>query len=178
MVTLFDHARKLKKAPISFQAADFNVLGIEYGKILDLEFDDRVVKFNPPPPFFWIPKFKAIGFFVGGKVRPSSVNYEKLAASRNLENIERKFQKLLGRRPQGTVRKYVVPMKIAGRSWYSIGSMQRVGYWSDKFNETTTYDHKHGKGVRLYMYGSPNARATFWIIRGGRLSLTSRGIVH
>jgi len=59
-------------------------------------------------------------------------------------------------------------------TWRSHGHVRRIDYRSDKRGGTPhEYTHDTGAGVRLYSLGTG-----LWAIRGGRLTVTARGIVN
>ncbi len=48
-----------------------------------------------------------------------------------------------------------------------------IGYRSDKFGKKEDYEHAFGQGVHLYR---PTDNRSVWVVKGGRLRLTARGI--
>ncbi len=60
-----------------------------------------------------------------------------------------------------------------------IGNAQSIAYRSDKFGsrgEKKDYEHKFGNGVGLYRFGNPSG-PNVWLVRGGKMRVTERGIV-
>jgi hypothetical protein len=177
----------LERAPVAMDHA----IGAEVGKVIELALPDLVVKFGrSKPPLLWFPEQKALGFFMytdGDKtrgrpdwlnVRSSAAAFDALDESTDVGPAVKAFKKFMGRGPEHEARTYEFPYRST-RGWYSINRVTRLDYWSDKFRAEREYTHKHGKGVRLYIYGSPRRFGpSFWLIRGGGLTVTERGIIN
>jgi hypothetical protein len=63
--------------------------------------------------------------------------------------------------------------RIAGSGEWDRYEARTIGYRSDKFGRATDYEHDFGRGVVAY---APTSNASLWVIRGGALRVTSRGI--
>jgi hypothetical protein len=177
----------MARAPVAMNGA----VGAEIGKILELALPDMVVKFGrSKPPLLWFPEEKSLGFFMysdGDKtrgrpdwlnVRPSSKAFDELDETTDVGPAVRAFKSFMGRGPGHEARTYEFPFRST-RGWYSINRVKRIDYWSDKFRKEREYTHDHGAGVRLYIYGSPRRFGpSFWLIRGGKLNVTERGIIN
>ncbi len=178
---------KMKRPPATMN----NAVGAEIGKVLELSLPDLEVKFTKSKPaLIWFPKQKALGFFmwVPGekthakpdwlKVRPSARQFENLEEVADVAPAVRAFEAFHGRNADDEARTYEFPFRST-RGWYSINRVVRIDYWSDKFRASREYTHRHGAGVRLYIYGSPRKEGpSFWLIRGGALTVTQRGIIN
>lgn len=68
-------------------------------------------------------------------------------------------------------------VKTRGDQWITFGSVVRIDYFSTRQSKREQYTHKHGSGVRLYRLGEDTG-PTLWVLKGGRLNVTARGIVH
>lgn len=60
--------------------------------------------------------------------------------------------------------------------WRKIGIATRVDYHSKKWGKNEEYTHDHGGGVGLYRYGLADKGPYMWVLKGGRLRVTARGI--
>lgn len=64
--------------------------------------------------------------------------------------------------------------RIAGGGAWRSYEARTIGYRSDKFGpKVTDYEHEFGRGVLAF---APTNNASPWVIRGGALRVTSRGI--
>lgn len=68
---------------------------------------------------------------------------------------------------------------VSNARWRTIGKVYRIDYTSDKGRrQRVEYTHESGAGVRLYRYGAVTKPPWVWAIKGGRMTVTERGIVH
>jgi hypothetical protein len=179
----------LKRAPVGMDGA----IGAEIGKLIELQLPGLVWKprgVSKRPRLIWFPEQKALGFFTweaGEKtgempewlrVRPSTREFDYLDESRDVGPAVRAFEAFMDRGAKQTARTYDFPFRST-RAWYSVDKVRRIDYWSDKFRAEREYTHESGPGVRLYVYGSPRRFGpAFWLVHGGKMNVTARGIIN
>jgi hypothetical protein len=143
---------------------------VELGSALELELSGGVVVRwrKHTAPLLWSPKKQAL--FVlertkKGRNRPIPPDTPS--------DVRRSFESWAHR---GATRKRTDSVTSIGASWRSCGQVVRLDYASDKWGVKREYTHDTGPRVRLYSYGT-TSRPSCWAIHGGRLTVTTRGIV-
>ena len=174
----------LPKAPRPIARAPASVdgqLGAEIGRVLELALDGSEVRFSgPKPKLLWLPHIDALCWFVGAKTpAATTLRWNELRSPDNNWGFDQAsvdaFNKFMGRGPKPRAWTYGLTGKSS--AWYSIGAATRIDYSSDKYGRRTReYTHTLGRSVRLYVCGPKRAGPSFWMLRGGRLRLTARGI--
>jgi len=169
------YALRRKTPPVSMKDG---IGGIELGTVLELEslrgFQLRWKSHKPK--LLWNAKLRALIFVdipgksLGPKFKTSSfpINMSKAAKA------ELDYRSFHGSAPTKSTT-YRIPAK--GKQWITFGSVVRIDYASNKWGKRDQYTHDHGKGVVLYRLGEDSG-PTLWIIKGGKLNVTKRGIVH
>lgn len=157
-------------------------LGAEIGRVLELALDGSEVRFSgSKPKLLWLPDIDSLCWFVDAKTPRATTlvwNDEMRDHSTGLTTDQSSvdaFNEFMGRGPKPRAWTY----GLTGKSiaWYSIGAATRIDYSSDKHGRRTKeYTHTLGRSVRLYVCGPKRAGPSFWMLRGGRLRLTARGI--
>lgn len=161
-----DHAKgwkAIKRAPISLAGKQL----AELGHVLEVEAGPYLFKWRKRERLLWDAATKSLVILQGATVGRSKAERDaqgKAAAA---------YKNFMGRGvSMGTRAK--MP-KVAG-TWRKLAPARRVDYRSDKFNRRPKeYTHKHDGGVTLYRAGG-SAPPWVWVIRGGRLRVTARGI--
>lgn len=160
--------RKLKRAPVkNLDDACVALLG----SALEVELSGVVLRFDEiEAPFFWHPETKSV-LWIDAPCR--KLKAKQLSEKRTLqakidyeEWADRKSTKWESWRCSVSKSSH----------WYSCGKARRFDYKSDKWNKKQEYTHELGKGVCLYFLGSSSMQKGLWLLRGGKLRVTSRGI--
>ena len=173
-----NETRPLSKAPIQLA----NQVAADLGSVLELEVGDSVVKFRKKPRLFWFPEKKALAFIVtDGKPRwlnpkSSKKTLNDIEARFNTTAVQRAYSKFMGRESNSA---YTIRFPKRKGEWFNAGAVRRLDYKSDKFGKSQEYTHGHGSGVRLYTNKPKSGRGPeLWVIKGGRLTVTERGIIN
>jgi hypothetical protein len=157
-------SKTLKRSPIG-QWDDINTA--ELGSALEVEVDGYQLSWRRGEGVLvWSPEKKTLLILEGGR----------RARARQLEDgskAARAFERWAGR---GAKRESAIDIDPRG-SWRSFGSVQRIDYYSDKWGRRAGYTHRTGRGVRLYRLGAAGKPPWLWALKGGRLNVTTRGIV-
>lgn len=91
--------------------------------------------------------------------------------------IENEADGRLFRRWTGRTARNQREVDVGGGSWEQWGVVKRFDYWSKKWNPRgTEYTHDVTTGPRLYRYGT-KTKANAWVVAGGNLTLTARGLI-
>lgn len=154
--------RVLKRAPLP-KLAERECA--EFGSVLEIE--TRTHRFRwrrGSAKLLWFPELRAFVWLQGvapGSRRPAGDVGHRAADA---------FERFMGRRVryEKTIR---VP-KLRG-SWRSLGVATRIDYYSDKWSERAEYTHP--TGATLYRFGG-RTPPWIWVLRGGTLRVTTRGI--
>lgn len=110
----------------------------------------------------WSPGAKA-AFFITQKTRRQAAGDVPDAAARQV------VQRWTGK-PAGEAHTLVAPGLLSGRqAWKKVGVGHSMTYWSDKDGPREPHEHDLGK-VGVYKLGN------LWVICGGKLRVTSRGL--
>ncbi len=158
--------KALGKAPVALDDAEL----AELGHALEVELPRQVVKFGRGAVLAWSQKKKALVILEGGKRKRTMITrIPKGAAARSFERWADRAAKKAS----------TVEVAVRGM-WRSVGRVRRIDYRSDKWGRTEKeYTHKTGPNVRLYVRGALRPGAPrVWVIKGGRLTVTARGIVN
>lgn len=170
--------KPLARPPVDLKGA----VGIEIGRALEIEAPKHVIRLRRKPRLYWFPDKKVLAFFVTHKepkwlrVKGTKSGLEKIEGVKKTAKARRVFENFMGRlvRTGYTLR---VPERAV--NWYNNGPILRLDYSSDKFGEKREYTHGHGGGVRIYTQWPKKGWApSLWVIKGGRLAVTARGIVN
>ena len=143
----------------------------ELGTVLEIETDGHVVRFPANRyPLLWSPERKVLLVQEGAKRgRKSPLESEGPAVTA--------FERWADR-DAAYERDDTFPT-VRGAKWRAIGKVQRIDYMSDKYGrQAVGYTHESGSGVRLYRYGAATKSPWVWAVKGGRMNVTARGIVH
>lgn len=171
-ISRIEGAKQLKRNPSSSGAID-GAVAIELGDLLELQIGNQVIRAKRGTRLLWFPRWKALGFFEGVRWgRPSSSALVNLSEYTSTSKAENTFEKWAKRE---ATKARTVTYPAGKRSWWSAGTAFRVDYRSDKWGKTDEYTHDFGKSVRanVLVHGKNTA---LWVISGGRLRVTSRGI--
>ncbi len=153
----------LKTAPARLDNADL----AELGSVLELETEHATIAWPRDKAILaWSPKAKALVIVEGGKRTTS--NTAKRGRARGA------FERFADRDATKTSTVDVNPRG----AWKRVGNIRRIDYHSNKWNRRAEYTHKSGPGVRLYMKGSWDNPPRLWVLKGGRMTVTPRGIVN
>lgn len=171
-------ARKLDGRPLVRNPSGSTKLdgavGIELGRMLELEVGGNVVRAGRDRhSLLWFPVWSALIFFENAKKGSNTAkNLERLEASKSTTRATNAFEKWAQREAE---KSYDLTLSAGKRKWYGHGAVKRVDYWSDKWGDDEEYTHDFGRGVKLYILEA-SRNAAMWVIRGGRLRVTKRGI--
>lgn len=158
-------SRVMKRSPVG-EIDDMDAA--ELGSMLELEVNGHeIVWHRGEAALVWSPDKRTLFILEGGRRR-------KAKQLETGSRAARAFERWAGR---GAKREGAVDIDPRGR-WRSFGSVRRIDYTSDKRGRRgVDYTHSTGRGVRLYRLGSATQPPWVWAIKGGRLSVTTRGIV-
>lgn len=157
---------ELKRAPAAIDGHDT----AELGKALEVEAGGLRLQFAKRPHMYWDPRTSTLMWFQGGERsrarNPADVDAKAAKAFEDFmgRDVEREFQHTMPRMPNGV--------------WRKVGRADRFDYWSDKFDEPPPrreYTHGITSAVNLYRGGGPKP-PWIWMLRGGKLRITRRGI--
>jgi hypothetical protein len=167
--------RKLARPPVSLDGQ----VGAALGRVLSISLSEQQIGFSRSKPrLIWMPKIRTLGWWLNVKTpRTSESRLEELAEELDVNPAARVFEQFNGRYERGA---FTASMPAAkNRHWYSIDGADAIKYESDKFGRRlTNYVHDFRPGTRLYIHGSTRAgSSSFWMLRGGGISVTARGIV-
>ncbi len=153
----------LKNAPARLDDSDL----AELGSVLELETDHASIAWpRGKAVLAWSPKAKSLVIVEGGK--RSTTNTAKRTRARGA------FERWAARDASKTATVDVNPRG----AWKRVGNVRRIDYHSNKWGRRAEYTHKSGPGVRLYMKGSWDNPPRLWVLKGGRMTVTRRGIVN
>lgn len=152
----------LKRAPVNLDGRDVG----EFGRALDVEAGGLRLTFKPRLPFYWEPRSKSLVIFQGGGRTKNRVPGDVDPAT------ERAFRAFMGRNPDREYQRTMPP--VSGGVWRKANA-ERFDYWSDKFGDPENYTHGFTSNVSLYR-GGGSKPPWIWVLRGGRLRVTKRGI--
>ena len=165
-------AKSISKAPISKK---WQFGGIQLGHGLEVELcTGHVIRWRKRPVLFWNKGGRYLGLAEKWGAPTRTMSAETYAHIREEidPHLEKLFKDFHGRNPRKT--RSWIGIRMSGR-WLSMGAVCRIDYASDKKGRRVQYTHKHGRGVKMYRIGSD--RRAIWIIKGGGLTVTARGIV-
>lgn len=175
VVTKLQGVTKLTKNPAGSSKLDGS-LGIELGTMLELEVGGQVVRMGRVrPALLWFPAWKSLVFFEGVK-RGSRTEAnlrrleDEMSTAKSTNTFERWAQRSASKASD-------ITFPAGKRQWYAGGKANRLDYRSDKWGKTDEYTHDFGAGVRLYVLQKGRS-AAMWVIRGGKMTVTQRGIVR
>jgi hypothetical protein len=166
-------AKPIKRAPIN---TDF-MGGIQLGHALEVELcSGQVIRWSKKPMLFWhaAGDGPGTGYLGLAELWPKPTTNSKSAVERVRAGslVDRKYKAFHGRNPRALKSWEGVRMSD---KWVSLGAICRLDYASDKKGRRASYTHDHGRGVKLYRLGT-DSRA-LWVIKGGSLAVTGRGIM-
>lgn len=146
------------RAPMSLDDATFADLD---AKVVEVEAGDKLHKWKPGPELMWSPDGKALVMMEGVKLGRSTKNPTGPAA-----DARRRF----AGRPSDGVRSGRLP----DMKWSSLGPVRSLAY---RFNgQKTVREHPFSNPPRLFR-GDGRGGVRMWVIRGGGLRVTRRGIM-
>ncbi len=164
--------KKLNRSPVALSSLQN---AAELGTVLEVEAGGKRIKWNErkKPAMLYAPTSKTL-FWYHGPVKESTrkkVNPEGQAA--------RLYSKWTGnRRTADYERNAEIPDSTFSKV-VKIGPARMIAYRSDKFagrGKPSDYEHELGPGVSLYKFGGTKPPWVF-VLRGGRMTVTKRGIV-
>lgn len=162
----------MKKGPANFEGR----VAIHLGTLLEFELSKGAVVRGGRSRLLYFPDVKALAFFEKAKEsRPSRRTWDELSETTAGRAAMRKFHAWADRES-----KQASEVKFSAKKdrWYKGGSLARLDYKSDKRGETAEYTHDFGRGVHIYLLTGTGPRApAMWVIKGGRMTVTERGIV-
>lgn len=160
--------RVLKTSPVG--SLD-GIAVAELGTVLEVEAGGVVVRWTANRyPLLWSPAKKVLLVQEGAKRgRKGAVESDGQAVAA--------FESFAGR--GATYERADTFPTVPGAKWRAVGPVSRIDYTSDKWGRRRVeYTHESGRGVRLYRYGAATKPPWVWAIKGGRMAVTARGIVH
>lgn len=176
-----DLLRPIKRGPVNL---DGDVL-VELGRVLEVEFGgDVLIRPTHPkrPKLYWSAAKKCLVFFTGVKMdggRGTRGALDELLDTKAGRAAAKVFARWSQREPAGG---RTVDVGVADKWWKFSVAPLRIDYWSDKLGDKASYTHDLGPSVRAWLqvsqnFGSSTRSKEVWIFRGGRLTVTERGIV-
>lgn len=170
------YAQRLKKSPIRVDE-EHGFYGIQLGQTLEIEsfrgFEFRWKKYKPK--LLWHRQQKALLFL---DIPNRSLGPKDVKGKFDLEGLKGKdgtlYKEFHGKAPKQLT---TYGFKTKGNQWITFGTVVRIDYFSTKRGKRDSYTHKHASGVRLYRLGEDTG-PTLWVIKGGSLTVTGRGIIH
>lgn len=154
---------------------------VELGRVEVVELGREVeIRMRKPsrPKLYWCPERKALMFFAGrnDNGRGSSRALDALLETPEGRGAAKLFERW-SQREAGGARTFET--KMTDRWVATKMAPTRIDYWSDKWGDRASYTHDLGKKVRAWLLlGSSNPLGSaLWILRGGSLTVTERGIV-
>lgn len=158
--------RPLRRSPVGcVEDLDAALLGC----VLEVEADGYIIRWpKGSAPLAWSPSKKALVVLEQATKGPKHSGDEVPAA------VRRSYEDFNDRNATFE-RTYDIPTR--SQAWVSCGHVQRVDYYSTKWGAKREYTHKTGPRVRLYRYGAKTKAPWLWVITGGRMTVTARGIV-
>ena len=158
--------RSIARSPVgSLDEAETILLG----HALELEVGDRVLRWGRGATLLWWPRRKALLILEGARrSKRQPLRHDGKAA-----RLYERWQKAQARHESS------IELPDRG-TWVAVaGHVRRLDYASNKWGgRRHEYTHDHGSSVRLYRYGPKTKPPWCWVVRGGRLTVTERGIVH
>jgi len=177
---MVDFLEPVKRGPISL---DGDVL-VELGRVLEVEFGgDILVRPVKPtrPKLYWSAAKRALVFFTGVKDRGrgSRSGLDGLLETKPGRKAAALFERWSQREAAGG---RTLDVGVADKWMRFTSPPIRIDYWSDKWGDKSGYTHDLGKSVRAWLqvsrnFGSKSRSQEVWVLRGGRLTVTERGIV-
>ncbi len=165
--------RKLQRSPVALANLQN---ATELGHVLELETGCHVIRWDErkKPALLYNPKSKTLFWFYGPRIKetrrqktnqvgPAARTYGKWTGNRRGAEFEREAE---------------IPDSVFEKV-ERIGNATMIAYRSDKFarrGNPSDYEHKFGKNVSLYKFGGSRPPWVF-VVRGGRMTVTPRGIV-
>lgn len=139
----------------------------DLGSVLEVEFGGVVYRWKRGEcRLLWEPRTSALLWFdAHGKTIETPEDVDLAAAQSAYE----RFKDQEARKVDS--KKY--PVK---GQWLSFGRANRIDYHSNKWGDNASYTHKLGRKVILYRQG-PASGPWLFVLRGGRLRCTARGLV-
>jgi hypothetical protein len=154
----------VKHAPVGLDGRDV----AHFGKAIEMEAGGLRIQFVGRPAFYWEPRSKTLIVLQGakrGRTRnPTDVDAKTADAFETFmgRNVQREHTASMPAMPHGVWRR-------------APGRAGRFDYWSDKFQGDKERTHPFSSGVRCYR-GGGSQPPWIWLLRGGSLRVTRRGI--
>lgn len=140
----------------------------QLGSILEIEVQGVILTWRKDEcPVFWLEQKKAIVWFDCDPANEAPAS--ERSSDRKAINAFERFND----RSAANVKS--LKYNIRGE-WLDLGRARRIDYHSDKWGEECSYTHKLGANVHLYRQG-PAKGPWLYVVRGGRLRCTERGLV-
>lgn len=161
-------AKPIKRPPI----AGTGFGGIKLGYGLEVELcSGQVIRWSKKPLLFWHDHGKYLGLAEhwGPATSRPGLYHDMPGLPQKVPNLFKAFH---GRKARTGLS--WTDVEMSGK-WVSLGAICRLDYASTKKGRRASYTHDHGRGVRLYRLGSD--KRALWVIKGGSLNVTGRGIV-
>jgi hypothetical protein len=149
-------------------------VAVELGTLLEFEDNEGHVVKGGRAKLLWFPKPRALGFFE--RVSASTASPDEVSGRSGSAEAIDKFRTWSDREFSGARE---LKFRAKNPKWYRGHLLSRIDYRSDKWGESAEYTHDFGPGVRLYLLSGSAADdgAALWVMKGGRLTVTARGIV-
>lgn len=161
----------LKRAPVNLDGDDL----AELGSVLEVETDGATLVWaRGRATLAWSPKAKALVIIEGAKRTKAPKVHWAGGGDPQVAAARRSFERFADRDANKAATLEVSPRG----PWRSVGPVKRIDYHSDKWGRRREYTHKSGPGVRLYLKGSWSKTPRLWVMKGGRMTVTPRGIVN
>jgi hypothetical protein len=157
---------ELKRSPVRIDDAE----AAELGSILELELDGLELRWKSgSSKLLWFPELKCLGWFQGTHEGRRHTIDSGSIATRNYEGFHQR------RANHERTTEFPTLRRPSWQTWHQ--KARRIDYASKKWGRSDQYTHDLGPGVRLYRYGGLTKSPWLWILRGGRLTVTERGII-
>lgn len=155
-------SKPVARSPLPLRARTFAVLG----HVLEVEIGGAIFVWKKGDcELLWCPAAKSLVWFDSDEI-PLDPDQNQ-----NINAAVKAFERFKDRDPN-RLRRAEYPV---GGQWRSYGRAERVDYHSDKWGQRASYTHDLGPSVVLYRQGPANGPWCF-VLRGGRLTVTRRGI--
>ncbi len=150
--------RGSSRAPFALKDATFADLD---AKVIEVEAGDKLHKWRPGPPMLWSPEAQALVMMEGVKLGRSTRNPDARS-----EDARGRFS--------GRESDKVRSGRIPDLEWQKLGPVRALTY---RFNgNKTAWEHPFSRPPTLHRGDGPGG-VRMWVVRGGGLRLTRRGIM-
>ena len=164
---LANPGKVLKRGPIPL--SDMRVTDLDRTKVIEARTRTHTYQWPRGRPMLWDPSRKAFVWFQGARERKVGSRPTTGGATKRVHDA----WSWRGRQATKDV-EFVVP-SLRG-DWHCMGRLAALAYRSPKDGRSEDYEHEVRTGAKLYRFGG--ARPPWvWVAKGGRLTVTKRGIV-